>query len=184
MSPKPGTNEKTGTNGKCRKPLIYRGLKEFVPKFVPAEKKPIGYLIFLSPLFFSFGDKFGDKMKETPKVWAFLAFSICPHILRAGTNGQKSPILRAFSKGPFCPRFSCSGDKRGQNRFTGTFLFRSFLLFSGTKWVMGFSYCFQISPFLYGQSGSEVEHIFWSHTRISNRNSNRFVIDMACPNSL
>ena len=116
MSPILGTNEKTGTNGKCRKPLIHKALMEFVPEFVPAREKPIGYLIFLSPtLFFSSGDKFGDKMKETPKVWAFLAFSICPHILRTGTNDQKSPILRAFSKGSFCPRFSCFGDKRGQN---------------------------------------------------------------------
>ena len=106
LSPKPGTNEKTGTNGKCRKPLIYRGLKEFVPEFVPAGEKPIGYLIFLSPLFFFFwGQIWGQNERNPESMGISGIFHLSPYFEGGDKQSEKPHFTGVFKESILSPIF-------------------------------------------------------------------------------
>ena len=110
MSPKPGTNEKTGTNGKCRKPLIYRALKEFVPEFVPAGKKPIGYLIFLSPLFFFFwGQIWGQNERNPESMGISGIFHLSPYFEGGDKQSEKPHFTGVFKGSILSPIFLFRG---------------------------------------------------------------------------
>ena len=79
--------------------MIYRGLKEFVPKFVPAGKKPIGYLIFLSPLFFFFwGQIWGQNERNPESMGISGIFHLSPYF-EGGDKRSEKPYFTGVFKG-------------------------------------------------------------------------------------
>ena len=83
------------------------------------EKKPIGYLIFLSPLFFFFwGQIWGQNERNPESMGISGIFHLSPYF-EDGDKRSENPCFMGVIKGSILSRFSCSGDKRGQNENMG-----------------------------------------------------------------